>query len=347
MANSNIQAQIQRPANWLMVIFLMVLAIATGISEFFQAPTEQNTELTKFRTLFSNEDFSKVTEINLRNRLGEFRFAKIPDDPYSRWNMTEPKKFPANNDVFKKLFETLKDLKIRKIFSYDPINIANFSLDAPLYEITLIAADGTKKILSFGLVNPIDNSTYISNSAETEAIYHIDAVQSDLASLDMADFVDSHIFTPKAAQVRNLKIFRGNPTGQPSFQLFRGKNGEWNSGNRELDEAKTLQWLDELLLLRTMLIVDKSTPELDESIEKLVESPQFTIQIEDLNENILSWVVSQSINTLPDVRIEKRAYVLIKASNRPYPYLIHKDQLKLFQPRENDLRKSGINKIFY
>jgi len=31
MANSNIQAQIQRPANWLMVIFLMVLAIATGI----------------------------------------------------------------------------------------------------------------------------------------------------------------------------------------------------------------------------------------------------------------------------------------------------------------------------
>ncbi len=347
MANSNIQAQIQRPANWLMGIFLVTLAVATGISEFFQAPTEQNNELTKFRTLFTNDDFSKVVEINLRNRLGEFSFSKIKDDPYSRWNMVEPKKFPANNEVFKKLFETLKDLRIRKIFSYDPINIANFSLDAPLYEITLIAEDGSKKVLSFGLVNPIDNSTYVSNSAETEAIYHIDAVQSDLASLDMADFVDSHIFTPKTAQVKNLKIYRGKISGRPSFDLERGKNGEWNSGNRELDEAKTLQWLDELLLLRTMLIVDKSTPELDESIEKLVESPMFTIQIEDLNENILTWVVSQSINNLPDVRIEKRSYVLVKASNRPYPYLIHRDQLKLFQPNESKLRKRGINKIFY
>lgn len=347
MVNNNIQAKIQRPANWLMGIFLLTLALATGISEFFQAPTEQNTELTRFRTLFSKDDFSNITEINLRNRLGEFRFAKIENDPYSRWNMILPKRFPANNEVLKKLFETLKYLKIRKIFTYDPINVANFSLDAPLYEISLLGSDGKKKVLSFGLVNPIDNSTYISNSAETEAIYHIDAVQTDLASLDMSDFVDSHIFSPKSAQVKTLKIFKGNATRQPSFQLQRGDHGEWHTRNRELDEVKTIQWMDELLLLKTMLIVDKSTPELDESVQKLVENPQFTLEIEDLNENILTWVVSHSINSLPDVRIEKRAYVLIKASNRPYPYLIHKDQLRLFQPKEQEMRKLPINKIFY
>lgn len=98
MVNNNIQAKIQRPANWLMGIFLLTLALATGISEFFQAPTEQNTELTRFRTLFSKDDFSNITEINLRNRLGEFRFAKIENDPYSRWNMILPKRFPANNE---------------------------------------------------------------------------------------------------------------------------------------------------------------------------------------------------------------------------------------------------------
>ncbi len=347
MANGTIQAQIQRPANWLMGIFLLILLLATGISEFFQAPTEQNTELTRFRTLFTKEDFANITELKLRNRLGDFHFSKVENDPYSRWNMVLPKRFPANNEVLKKLFETLKDLKIRKIFSYDPINIANFSLDAPLYEITLIGTDGKKKVLSFGLVNPIDNSTYVSNSAETEAIYHIDAVQSDLASLDMTDFVDSHIFTPKSAQVKTLKIYRGSVSGTPAFQLQRGDRGEWISRGRELDEAKTLQWMDELLLLKTMLIVDKSTPELDDSVQKLIESPQFTLEIEDLNENVLTWSVSNSINSLPDVRVEKRAYVLIKASNRPYPYLIHKDQLRLFQPREQDMRKLPINKIFY
>lgn len=343
----NLQAQIQRPANWLMGAFVIALVLATGISEFFQAPTEQNTELTRFRTLFAKEDFSNIAEINLKNRLGEFHFSRVENDPYSRWNMVLPKKFPANDDIFKRLFQTLKDIKIRKIFTYDAINVANFSLDAPLYQVSLIAKDGSKNVLSFGLVNPIDNSTYVATSSEGEAIYHVDAVQSDLASLDMADFVDSHIFTPKAAQVKTLKIFRGTASGQANFLLQRGDRGEWNSRGRELDEAKTIQWLDELLLLKTMLIVDKSTPELDEAVTKLIEAPQYTLEIEDLNENVLTWTVSQTVNTLPDVRIEKRAYVLVRASNRPYPYLIHKDQLRLFQPREQDMRKLPINKIFY
>lgn len=343
----NFQAQIQRPANWLLGMFLVVLLMATGISEFFQAPGEQNTELTRFRTLFSKEDFSNIKEINLRNRLGEFHFNRIENDPYSRWSMVLPKKFPANSEVFKRLFDTLKDIKIRKIFTYDPINVANFSLDAPLYEITMIDNDGRKRVLSFGLINPIDNSTYIATSVETEAIYHVDAIQADFAALDMADFVDSHIFTPKSAQVKNLKIYRGNISGQPNFSLERGDKGQWQSRSRELDEAKTIQWLDELLLLKTMLIVDKSTPELDEAVQKLMEAPQYTVEIEDLNENVLTWTVSQTVNTLPDVRIEKRAYVLIRASNRPYPYLIHKDQLRLLQPKEQDLRKLNLNRIFY
>lgn len=343
----NLQAQIQRPANWIMGIFFVALIFATAISEFFQAPTEQNTELTRFRTLFSTEDFNQITEINLKNRLGEFHFSRIENDPYSRWSMALPKKFPANAETIKRIFETLKDIKIRKIFPNDPINLANFSLDAPLYEISLIRKDGSQKTLSFGLINPIDNSTYIASSAESEAIYHVDAVQASLASLDMTDFVDSHIFTTKSSQVKNLKIFRGNPSSNPQFAIQRGDRGEWTMRGREIDETKTLKWLDELLLLRTMLIVDKSTPELDDSIEQLLKNPQFTVEIEDLNENILTWNVSQLINTLPDIRLEKRTYVLIRASNRPYPYLIHKDNLKFFQPREQDLKKLPINKIFY
>lgn len=343
----NLQAQIQRPANWLMGIFIVVLVLTTGISEFFQAPTDQNTELTRYRTLFNNEDFAGIKEVHLKNRLGEFHFSRVENDPYARWSMILPKKFPANNDALKQLFETLKDIRIRKIFTYDAINVANFSLDAPLFEVTLIDENDSRKLLSFGLVNPIDNSTYIATSAETEAIYHIDAVNTNIEALDMTDFVDSHIFSPKNAQIKNLKIFRGNPTGQPNFSIERGDRGEWLSKGRELDETKTLQWMDELLLLKTMLIVDKSTPELDETIEKLLSSPQFTIEIEDINENVLTWNVSNVIHSLPDTRIEKSSYVLVKASNRPYPYLIHKDQLRLFQPKEQTLRKLPINKIFY
>ncbi len=343
----NLQAQIQRPANWLMGIFLTVLLLTTGISEFFQAPSNQNTELTRYRTLFSNDDFANIKEVQLKNRLGQFHFTRVEDDPYARWSMVLPKKFPANDEVIKQLFNTLREVRIRKIFTYDAINVANFSLDAPLFEVALVAHDGSRKLLSFGLINPIDNSTYISTSAETEAIYHIDAVHTNIAAMDMPDFVDSHIFSPKSAQVKTLKIFRGNANAALSFSLERGDRGEWHSKGRELDEAKTLQWLDELLLLKTMLIVDKSTPELDETIQKLLESPQYTVEIEDLNENVLTWTISQVINTLPDTRIERRSYVLVKASNRPYPYLIHKDQLRLFQPKEQSMRKLPINKIFY
>src|SRR5688572_17809970 len=98
----NLQAQIQRPANWIMGIFFVALIFATAISEFFQAPTEQNTELTRFRTLFSTEDFNQITEINLKNRLGEFHFSRIENDPYARWSMALPKKFPANAETIKR-----------------------------------------------------------------------------------------------------------------------------------------------------------------------------------------------------------------------------------------------------
>ena len=332
-----------RAANTLTAIFIVAIVIGALASEFFQAPEIQNTALNRYQLLIKPEQVDQVQSIELKNRLGDFTLSKLKSNS---WSLTSPRNLPSNQETVQSILKNLKEIRIRKILPKDAINISNYSLDAPLMKVKLKYFGGKESTLSVGLVNPIDRSTYVTFSNK-EAIYHVDSLKGSLESLSLANFIESKIFTQKKSEVSHIKIYRGK-LPSPSTRLALTKvKGNWeNQAKKNVDPKSVDTFLSTVLNLKSSLILDKRTEKLDKSIEKYFKSPSYTVEVASLGEKVF-YEISYLINTIPDIKMEKRQTFIIKASNREHPYIVEKSKLPIFQKKDRSFKKLSIKKLFY
>lgn len=332
-----------RAANTLTVIFAVAIILGALASEFFQAPETQNTALNRYQLLIKPEQVDQVQSIELSNRLGDFTLSKLKSNS---WTLTSPRNLPSNQKTVENIVKVLKEIKIRKILPKDAINISNYSLDAPLMKLKLHYFGGKESTLSVGLVNPIDRSTYLTFSNK-DAIYHVDSLKGSLESLNLANFIESKIFTQDKKEVTHLKIYRGKlPSANTRLSLTRVKNNWENDSKKTVDPKSVEIYLTSLLNLKSSLILDKRTEKLDKSLEKYFKSPSYTVEVATKSEKVF-YEISYLINTIPDIKMEKRQTFIIKASNRLHPYIVEKNKLPLFQKTNRSFKKLSIKKLFY
>lgn len=340
---TKVQTSRSKASNWLLLLFMMVVLISAFITEFFQAPTEKTHVLNQYRQLIEDKKLSSASQIILKNSLGSFTLEKDS----STWSLVSPRKLPANQKTLNMILTTLSNINIRKVYQSDPINMSNFSLDSPVIEFSLVDGKGTREDFHIGLVNPIDNSTYIQ-IPQKEIIYQVDALKNSFESLDLSDFIDSKIFSVSNKDVKKVAIFRGLKSSNNIQISFVFKKGNWiGKSNRVLSEQKVQTYFTKLFNLKSTLIVDKSSEELKKAIEEKLEKPLYYIEVAQKNGPSSNYRISHIINTLPGLKIEKRQHVIIKASNRKNVYLIHKDNLPLFSQRQSQYRDLNFKKLFY
>ena len=329
-------------SSWLLFGLFFLLILAGFFSEFFQAPSQTNTDINKYRQLFSNEQLARIKKLELKNSLGQFLFEKQSDDD-TPWQIISPRNLPANGNRISLILDTLKQFKIKKIYSKDKINIANFSLDNPLLEVILEDEAGLKTSLKLGLVNPIDNSTYAMLNTH-QAIYHINAIPTPLSTWDLSNFVDSRIFTFNPKEIASVKVYRG-PKVQIAFKLqeegWKGKNGH------PLDPNKVFGFLSDMTNIRSNFILDKVNEKLDGQINKYLETPAFKIEVEDKNKKLYTYNLSGLVGNLDTLKLEKWQNFLITATNRKYPYLLNRSMLKKLNRNEKGFRSLQFKKLFY
>ena len=315
--------------NLILSVFVLVLVAGTIMSEFFRAPERVNIELEEYRSLFVGRYLETVTGITLKNKLGTFEFHKVPDETEHIWLMKQPRQFPADNEVMDDIFSSLGKIKIREIYPNDPIYHANYSLDGALVELQLQDADGKENVVKFGLVNPIDNTTYIYSSRD-DAIYHVDALGYGVESLDITDFVDARVFALSPRDINSLAIYRGTKRGRPLFSMKRDENKWIGKRDRELDTQQVVDYLNRLVAVKSLFIFDKTTEELQRVLDKLMSAPTYSVEIQDVNRISYLYKVMAIDDKLPGFRWEKKRNFIVKASNRDYPYLVDKDFLGTF-----------------
>lgn len=283
----------------------------------------------------------------MKNRLGSFRLERQHENGRSHWELISPRKFPANHATVEKILAAMSDIKIRRVYQEDPINISNFSLDSPLLSLTLIDQKGEKSVLDFGLINPIDNSTYVRISSQ-KVIYHIDAMSFQLQGLDLTKFIDSRIFTFLPINVHTMRIYRGDKKSSQLQVAMILKNGQWTgSKGQPLDPTKVNSFMSEIITIHSLFILDKVSEELQKAVEQYTARPLYTIEVEDSNQNYYSYVVTGVINQLPGIKMERRQNFMITASNRKYPYLVEKSLIKTFYTTERSLKDLQFKKLFY
>src|SRR5690606_11305733 len=100
--------------------------------------------------------------IKLTNRLGTFELSRHNK---TDWNLTSPRLMPAKPSTIQELIKDLSSLKILKVHRNDALNTSNFSLDNPLISLVLKTELEEEITMKLGLINPIDNSAYISLSS--------------------------------------------------------------------------------------------------------------------------------------------------------------------------------------
>lgn len=331
-------------SSWLLAIFTLTLVVSGLSSIFFQAPVTTNHELNRYRSLFSEEDILKIRELTLTNRLGTFTFTR--SHGADQWRMTSPRSVMANSAPLQRMLSALTDLRIRRIFDRDPISTSNFSLENPLSQIELTKVSGERQKILFGLMNPIDNSTYLMFE-DGDVIFHIDSVSFMIESLDLASFIDSRIFPVSLENIKTFKIFRGLASTAPQLALIQEGESWKDQTGRNLEPTKVQEYLQELASLRSLFIIDRKTEEMQKAIDQYLAQPFYTVEVTDKQDNVFSYTVSQIIDSLPEIKIEKKQNFIIQASSRDYPFLLNKDALELLGRRSQQFSTIEIKKLFY
>lgn len=330
-------------SSWLLLLFIITISISAFITEFFQAPTEKTHVLNRYRKLIEEKKLIAASSIILKNSLGSYTLSRKG----KAWELTAPRNLPANKHVAELILSTLKDINIRKVYQSDPINMSNFSLDTPVLEFSLIDSKGGQVDYLLGLVNPIDNSTYIQ-VPQKNIIYQVDALKNSFESFSLSDFINSNIFGHEASSLKELTVYRGSKSSkniQISFKLLKGS---WiGKKKRVLSETKVLSYLSKVFALKSTLIVDKSTDELKKALNEKLENPLYTVEVLLKDGKKVSYRISHIIRKLPELKLGKGQNILIKASNRKFFFIIHKDALKFFSQRQSQYRDLNFKKLFY
>jgi hypothetical protein len=319
-------------------VFTFVLVLAAFVSEFFQAPTSTSQELTKLQYLFNDKDIKNIEVLSLQTGLVDFTVK----NESGHWIMTSPREIDANDETIGQILESLRNIRIKKIYPRDEINKANFSLNNPLSKVTLTYPDTKKRVLSFGLVNPINNTTYVSLDSE-DAIYHVNLLSFRFEKTELANVIDSRIFSSTAKEVARLQI---SSRDSKTLDIEKNKN-IWYSGKRQLQSEKVETYLNELLSIKSAVILDRKTDRLSKKLSSYLDRPYFKMTLQNNKGEEITYDVSFIVNSLPDINIERKQNFIIRASNRKHPFLVHKNYMKHFYKKASSFKTLSIKKIIY
>ncbi len=321
----------------LIIFFTLALVLASLVSEFFQAPIISSRELSKFQFLFSSSDIENLQRFEVESELGHFKLQKE-----GSWVLVEPRKINANSQNINEMLDALKEIKIKRIFPKDQINLVNFSLDKPLAKLHLSPIKEKSKTLSLGLVNPIDNSTYISFENE-DVIYHVTLYKYSYEKVDLSSLIDSRIFDFHIDKITEFKLLDTNKREKVSLSK---KADTWIHNDVIQNEEKIKEYFKELINLRSIIILDSRTPELDAEIESYLKKPLYTISFKEGTKET-KVEVSHVVRSLNGIKMEKRQNFIIRSTSRKHPFIVDRTHLKLFYKNMRSFKALNFKKLIY
>lgn len=319
-------------STWFCLFFFVMLALYVMFIEFFQ----DNRVKQSIENLTNNpvrEDIlTNIDSIRFKNRIGKFTLT----NENKNWVLKEPRVMPANKSTVKKIIDSLKDISVHTIHELEPINIQSFSLDKPTLEIDLFTKLDEKVTIKVGIINPINNTSYLSVSGQ-KRIYQINLFKNSFESLELSDFIDSRIFSTPLEDIKNFKIFHGKI--KEAFNNLSFDGNHWKSKKyNTISDDSTQSTLNSILNINTHMIIDKMDNKLSTFIKNYFDSPLYRVELTTKSNEVISYTITTNIKAITELKLEKRQYFLMKASDRPYPYVINKSYLSNFLIRYSHLK---------
>lgn len=311
-------------STWLILVFLLGIMILLGYSEIFQNSLQKNNLQEFSATPVSSDILDNIKTIRFKNRLGKFTITR---DSKDNWMLVEPRKMPAKNKTINKILNSFRDLPIRTLHQYEPINLQSFSLNNPIMSIDFFTKLDEQVNVNIGLVNPINSTSYVTVSGK-DVIFQTDIIKNNLELMDLSDFINSNIFSHEIAEVKKLDIYHSSQN--QSYNTLEKLGDNWISKRyKKIDNKRVNKAIKSILRIKSHMIVDTKDEKLLNFINNYLKTPRYRLSVKTKNKTV-NYKITQLIKSVPELKLEKRQYFIVKSSERQFPHVIDKKFLERF-----------------
>src|SRR5690606_147208 len=179
-------------------------------------------------------------------------------------------------DVVSKIIDTLNVVRVRNFYKLEPINITSFSLDNPTLTLLFTNIKDKAFEIKMGLINPIDNSAYLSLSSQDQ-IYQIDPIEMALESYDLTQLAESKVFAINTESFIAFEVQNGN--NETLLKIQRKEDGWTDQNGGNLNDGKVRRFLTRLEEMKSYSVLEKLNTDQQSTMEKVVSSPSYRMKL--------------------------------------------------------------------
>lgn len=322
-------------STFLVIFFFFILLFLGLFAEVFESQTPEVDIAQIYANPIPINELQHIKSLKLSNKQGTFSFLNTHSDGDlgGPWQMTEPQSLVAKPDVLKKIIETLNAVRVRNFHRLEPINITSFSLDNPTLTLVFTTAKNKLYEIKMGLINPIDNSAYLSLSSQNQ-IYQIDPLEMALESYDLPQLVESKVLAINPETLAAIEIY-----GKKGLEIkLLKKEDQWFDQNAiKLNENKVAKFFSRIESIKSSSILSNTTPEQKEFMERVVSSPTFTLKLIN-TQGVRTYVVGEIEGQVPGLNSSLQGSFALSSDDRESFVIIDREQLRVLATKINELK---------
>ena len=319
----------------LVIFFFFILLFLGLFAEVFESQTPEVDLAQIYANPIPIDELQRLKSLRITNKHGNFFMENThPEGNLNGpWQLTEPLALKVKDEVVRKIIESLNVIRVRNFHRLEPINLRSFSLDNPTLSM-IFTTDRDKDFeIKIGLINPIDNSAYLSLSSQDQ-IYQIDPLEMALETYDLSEIVESKVLAINMDSLTSLEVY-----GQNQLLLkILSKDGEWlDQTGGKLSEIKVRTFLERLTGLKSFSILDNLSPEQKNIMVKTMDTPSFSIRIIS-NQGVRNYLIAEMKGSVPGLSIPPKNIFAFSTEEKQSFILIERDQLKILSTRSIELK---------
>jgi hypothetical protein len=322
-------------STFMVIAFAMILLFLGLFAEVFETRTPEVDLAQIYANPVPVNEFQSLKSLRITNKQGNFLLENThPSFNISGpWQMVEPQALKVKSEVVTKIVDALNIIRVRNFHRLEPINITSFSLDNPTLSLQFVTGANKNYEIKMGLINPIDNSAYLSLSSQNQ-IYQIDPIEMALESYDLAQLVESKVLAINPDSLASLEIYSSQGL---ELKLLK-KDNQWvDQSGTALSESRVSRFFERLEEVKSFSILENLTTDQLTYMQNLVANPSYTLKLITA-QGMRSYILTEVKNGVPGMSLGQNRFFALASEDKKTFVLIDDDQARIFNQRAQDLK---------
>lgn len=319
----------------LVSFFFLILLFLGLFAEVFENQSPEMDLAQIYANPVPVDELQHLKTLKLINKNGTFVFENThaQGDLSGPWQMLEPQALKVKLDVVTKIIDALNVLRVRNFHPMEPINITSYSLDNPTMTLTFTNLKNKSYEVKMGLINPIDNSAYMTISSQNQ-IYQIDPLEITLESYDLSQLVESKVLALNTASLMSLEILADQTM---TLKFLRKEDGWYDNSGNKLSDQKVEKFFSRLEDIKSSFILERLNPEQQAFMEQVMSIPVMSLKIIS-GQGLRTYFVGEIKGKVPGLNLTGNSNFALSTEEKKSFIIVDREQLRVLNTKSSELK---------